>query len=157
MDAQTAIELVLLLLVVALGLAYLARRIGIAYPIALVLGGLVLGFVLVRVGNVPAIELPPEVVFLLFLPPILFGAGYDTPIRDFKANLRAIGLLAIGLVLFTTIVVALVANALIPELGWWPAFALGAIVAPPDAVAATAIFRRLACRRRSSRSSRARA
>ena len=63
------------------------------------------GFVLVRVGNVPAIELPPEVVFLLFLPPILFGAGYDTPIRDFKANLRAIVLLAIGLVLFTTIVV----------------------------------------------------
>ena len=143
MDAQTAIELVLLLLVVALGLAYLARRIGIAYPIALVLGGPVLGFVLVRVGNVPAIELPPEVVFLLFLPPILFGAGYDTPIRDFKANLRAIVLLAIGLVLFTTVVVALVANALIPELGWWPAFALGAIVAPPDAVAATAIFRRL--------------
>ncbi len=143
MDAQTAIELVLLLLVVATGLAYLAKRIGIPYPIALVLGGLVLGIVLTRVADVPTVELPPEIVFLLFLPPILFGAGYDTPIRDFKANLRAIGLLAIGLVLFTAIVVALVANALIPGLGWWPAFALGAIVAPPDAVAATAIFRRL--------------
>src|SRR6478609_10915001 len=125
MDAQTAIELVLLLLVVALGLAYLARRIGIAYPIALVLGGLVLGFVLTRVRDVRPIELPPEVVFLLFLPPILFGAGYDTPIRDFKANLRAIGLLAVGLVLFTAVVVAIVMSALVPELGWWPALALG--------------------------------
>ncbi len=143
MDAQTAIELVLLLLVVALGLAYLARRIGIPYPIALVLGGLALGFVFSRIGDIQVIELPPDVVFLLFLPPILFGAGFDTPIRDFKANLRPIGLLAIGLVLFTTIAVALVANALIPDLGWWPAVALGAIVAPPDAVAATAIFRRL--------------
>jgi monovalent cation/hydrogen antiporter len=143
MDPTAAIELVLLLLVIATGLAFVARRIGVAYPIVLVLGGLALGIVLTSVPNPPSVELPPSLVFLLFLPPILFGAAYFTPIRDFKANLRPIGLLAVGLVLFTTLVVGVVAHTLLPELGWPAAFALGAIVAPPDAVAATAIFRRL--------------
>ena len=105
----TPIELVLGLLVVAIALAYAARRIGIAYPILLVLGGLVLGFL----PGLPAIELEPEVVFLLLLPPILFAAGYSTPIRDFKANARPIALLAIGLVLFTTAAVGIVAMAAI--------------------------------------------
>ncbi len=139
-----AIETVLILLLAATALAIAARRIGIPYPILLVLGGLALGFV----PGLPAIELEPEIVFLLFLPPILFAAGYFTSIRDFKANLRPIGLLSIGLVLMTTAVVAVVAQALIPELGWPAAFALGAIVAPPDAVAATAIFQRLGAPRR---------
>ena len=142
MDPTAAIELFLLLLVIATGLAFVARRIGVAYPIVLVLGGLVLGLVLTAVPQPPSVELPPNLVFLLFLPPILFGAAYFTPIRDFKANLRPIGLLAVGLVLFTTLVVGGVALALMPELGA-AAFALGAIVAPPDAIAATAIFRRL--------------
>ena len=133
------IELVLGLLVVAIALAYLARRIGVSYPILLVLGGLALGFL----PGLPPVELEPEVVFLLLLPPILFGAGYSTPIRDFKANARPIALLAIGLVLFTTAAVGIVANALVPELGIAAALALGAIVAPPDAVAATSIFQRL--------------
>ena len=140
------IELVLGLFVVAVALAYVARRIGVAYPILLVLGGLALGLV----PGVPTIVLDPSVVFLLLLPPILFGAGYSTPIRDFKANLRPIVLLAVGLVLFTTVVVGVVAQLLIPELAVnaGAAFALGAIVAPPDAVAATAIFRRLGVPRR---------
>jgi CPA1 family monovalent cation:H+ antiporter len=138
------IELVLGLFVVAVALAYLARRIGVAYPILLVLGGLVLGFV----PGVPPIILDPNVVFLLLLPPILFGAGYSTPNRDFKANARPIGLLAVGLVLFTTVVVGLAAIALIPGINVGAAFTLGAIVAPPDAVAATAIFRRLGVPRR---------
>jgi CPA1 family monovalent cation:H+ antiporter len=138
------IELVLGLLVVAIALAYVARRIGIAYPILLVLGGLALGFL----PGLPSVELEPEVVFLLLLPPILFGAAYGTPIRDFKANARPIGLLAIGLVLFTMAVVGLVANVLLPELGIPAALALGAIVAPPDAVAATSIFQRLHVPRR---------
>lgn len=138
------IELVLGLLVVAIALAYVARRIGVAYPILLVLGGLALGFL----PGLPAIELEPEIVFLLLLPPILFGAGYSTPIRDFKANARPIALLAIGLVLFTTVAVGIVADALIPELGLPAALALGAIVAPPDAVAATSIFQRLHVPRR---------
>ena len=138
------IELVFVLLFLATGLAVLARRIGIPYPILLVLGGLVLGFV----PGLPPVQLAPDLVFLLFLPPILFGAGFFTSIRDFKANLRAIGLLAVGLVMVTTVAVALVAHALIPGLGWAPAFALGAIVAPPDAIAATAIFQRLGVPRR---------
>ena len=140
------IELVLGLFVVAVALAYVARWIGVAYPILLVLGGLALGLV----PGVPTIVLDPSVVFLLLLPPILFGAGYSTPIRDFKANLRPIVLLAVGLVLFTTVVVGVAAQLLIPELAVnaGAAFALGAIVAPPDAVAATAIFRRLGAPRR---------
>jgi Na+/H+ antiporter len=139
-----AIETVLLLFLAATALAIAARRIGIPYPILLVLGGLALGFV----PGLPRIELEPDIVFLLFLPPILFGAGYFTSIRDFKANLRAIGLLSVGLVLTTIVVVAVVAHGLIPGLGWPAAFALGAIVAPPDAVAATAIFQRLGVPRR---------
>ncbi|MDP9482533.1 MAG: Na+/H+ antiporter [Chloroflexota bacterium] len=142
MDPTGVIELVLLLLVIATALALVARRIGVAYPIVLVLGGLALGLVLTSIPNPPSVELPPELVFVLFLPPILFGAGFFTPIREFKANLRPIGLLAVGLVLFTTVVVGVVVHALLPELSWAAAFAFGAIVAPPDAVAATAIFRR---------------
>ncbi len=139
-----AIELVLLLLLAATALAVVARRLGIPYPILLVLGGLAIGFL----PNLPPIELEPDLVFLLFLPPILFGAGYFTSIRDFRANIRAIGLLSVGLVLATTAVVAVVAQAFIPGLGWAAAFTLGAIVAPPDAVAATAIFQRLGVPRR---------
>jgi Na+/H+ antiporter len=142
--SNAAIALVFLLLLAATGLAIVARRVGIPYPILLVLGGLALGFI----PGLPAIQLEPSIVFLLFLPPILFGAGYFTSIRDFKANLRAISLLSVGLVLTTTIVVGVVAHALIPTLGWAAAFALGAIVAPPDAVAATAIFQRLGVPRR---------
>jgi CPA1 family monovalent cation:H+ antiporter len=138
------LELVLGLLVVTVAVAYLARRIGVAYPILLVLSGLALGFL----PGLPAVELDPDLVFLLFLPPILFGAAYSTPIRDFKANARPIGLLAIGLVLFTTVVVGLVTQAVVPGMPAAAAFALGAIVAPPDAVAATAIFRRLGVPRR---------
>jgi monovalent cation/hydrogen antiporter len=142
--SNAAIELVFLLLLAATGLAIVARRIGIPYPILLVLGGLALGFI----PGLPPIQLEPSIVFLLFLPPILFGAGYFTSIRDFKANLRAIGLLSVGLVLATTITVGVVAHLLVPTLGWPAAFALGAIVAPPDAVAATAIFQRLGVPRR---------
>ncbi len=139
-----AIELVFLILVVALALSYVSRWIRVAEPIVLLVGGIALGLV----PGLPTIELEPDVVFLLFLPPILFSAAYFTPIRDFRANARAILLLAIGLVLFTTVVVGLVAHALVPGLGLAAAMTLGAIVAPPDAVAATAIFRRLGVPRR---------
>ncbi len=142
--AAVTIEIVLVLLAAATFLAVLARRIGIPYPILLVLGGLAVGFV----PNLPPVELEPDLVFLLFLPPILFGAGYFTSIRDLRANLRPIGLLAVGLVLATIVAVGLVAHALIPGIHWGTAFALGAIVAPPDAVAATAIFQRLGAPRR---------
>jgi monovalent cation/hydrogen antiporter len=138
------IELVLGMLVIAVVLSYLARRLHIAEPIVLLLGGLVLGLL----PNLPTVELPPDLVFLLFLPPILFAAAFFTPLRDFRANARAILLLAVGLVLFTTVVVGVVAAATIPGMSLAAAVTLGAIVAPPDAVAATAIFQRLGVPRR---------
>jgi len=137
------IQLIFVTLAAAIGLTYLARRLRIADPILLLLGGIVLS----QLPDLPDIVLAPDIVFLLFLPPILFGAAYFTPIRDFRANLRPILLLAIGLVLFTTVVVAFVAQQL-TGMPVAAALALGAIVAPPDAVAATAIFRRLGVPRR---------
>src|SRR6478672_7389811 len=138
------IEAVFVLLVVATALSYLARRFRVAEPILLLFGGVVLGLL----PAIPRITLEPDLVFLLFLPPILFAAAYFTPIRDFKANARPILLLAIGLVLFTTVIVAAVAHVLIPDMAWPVALTLGAIVAPPDAVAATAVLQRLGVPRR---------
>ncbi|HEY7591315.1 MAG TPA: Na+/H+ antiporter [Candidatus Limnocylindrales bacterium] len=143
-EALLAIEVVFSLLVAATGLAVLARRLGLPYPILLVAGGLLLGLV----PGLPRVELEPELVFLLFLPPILFAAGYFTSIRDFRANARKILLLAVALVLVTAAAVGFVVQALVPGVGWPVAFALGAIVAPPDAIAATAVFRRLGVPRR---------
>ncbi len=138
------IELIFLMLGVAIGLAYIARRLHVAEPILLLLGGVALGLI----PDLPPIELEPDIVFLLFLPPILFAAAYFTPIRDFRANARSIFMLAIGLVLFTTVVVGLVVQWLVPGIEPAVAFTLGAIVAPPDAVSATAVFRRLGAPRR---------
>jgi CPA1 family monovalent cation:H+ antiporter len=138
------IELVLLLLALVTGLTLIARRLTVPYPIVMVLGGLLLS----QVPGLPDFQLPPDLVFFVFLPPLLFAGGYFTSIREFKANLRAIILLAFGLVIFTAAVVAAVAHMFVPALGWAGAFALGAIVAPPDAVAATAIFQRVGVPRR---------
>jgi CPA1 family monovalent cation:H+ antiporter len=138
------IEYVFLLLGAAIVLTYVARRIRIAEPIVLLGGGILIGFL----PSVPQFQPDPDLVFLLFLPPILFSAAYFTPIRDFRANMRPILLLAIGLVLFTTLAVGLVVIGLVPGIQPAVAFTLGAIVAPPDAVSATAIFRRLGVPRR---------
>src|SRR5262245_38534070 len=139
LGAMSGLETVLVLLVAVLALETIARRVLIPYPIFLVLGGLVLGVV----PNVPRVELDPDLVFLIFLPPILWSAAYFTSLRDFRANLRPITLLAVGLVLATTAAVAAVARLLMPAMSWPVALALGAIVSPPDAVAATAIARGL--------------
>ena len=148
MEHSDPILLILALFIVGALLSYLARWLRIATPILLLLGGVALGFALnwfaeTQDIDLPPIELEPDLVFLLFLPPILFAAAYFTPIRDFRANRRAIGLLAIGLVLFTTLAVGLVASAVIPGMTLVVGLTLGAIVAPPDAVAATAVFQRL--------------
>jgi monovalent cation/hydrogen antiporter len=132
------IEAILVLLAVVAALATLADRIRVPYPILLVLGGLVLGFV----PGLPKIELEPEVVFLLFLPPLLYVSAIFTSWRDFRVNLRPIGLLAVGLVLVTTCVVATVTRWT-TGLTWAAAFALGAIVSPTDAISATAVAQRL--------------
>jgi monovalent cation/hydrogen antiporter len=123
--------------------ALLARRLHIPYPILFVIGGLVLGFV----PGLPKVRLDPELVFLFFLPPLLFPAALFTSWRDFRANLRPISLLAIGLVLFTTVAVALIAHYFM-GLPLAAGFVLGAIVSPPDAIAASAIAERLHIPRR---------
>ncbi|MBV9355092.1 MAG: Na+/H+ antiporter [Chloroflexi bacterium] len=138
------VELVLELLVGVAFLAAAAGRLGVPGPVLLVLGGLALALI----PAVPDVELPPELVFLLFLPPLLYYAAFETSVRDVRALIRPIFSLAVGLVLATTLVVALVAHALLPELGWPTAFAMGAIVSPPDAVAAVAVFRGLGVPRR---------
>lgn len=138
------IELILLLLVVVAALTPVARRLHVPYPILLVVGGLVLALI----PGVPDVQLTPELVFLLFLPPLVYRAAFTTSIRDFRALFRPILSLAVGLVLATMTVVAVVLHALMPELGWPLAFAFGAIVSPPDAVAAAAVFRGLGVSRK---------
>ena len=137
------IEAILILLVAVAALATVANRIGVPYPILLVLGGLILGFV----QFLPRVELHPEVVFLLFLPPLLYVSAIFTSWRDFRANLRPISLLAVGLVLVTTCVIAAVAHWAI-GFPWAVAFVLGAIVSPTDAIAATSVAQRLGVPRR---------
>jgi Na+/H+ antiporter len=142
------VTLVLGLLVAVITLATVARKVGVPYPIALVLGGLALALA----PGLPQIALRPELVFVLFLPPLLYQDALNISYREFRANLAAIVLLATGLVLATTCVVAVVAHwatarTAVP-LSWPACFALGAIVSPTDAVAATAIFHRLGVPRR---------
>jgi monovalent cation/hydrogen antiporter len=133
-----SLEVVLGLLVAVTVLALLARRAHVPYPVLLVLGGLVLGVI----PGLPAIKLAPDLVFLIFLPPLITAAGWYTSVRDLKANRRAIGLLSVGLVIFTTLGVGAAAHTLVPGLGWGPGLVLGAIVSPTDAIAATAIMER---------------
>jgi Na+/H+ antiporter len=141
-------EVLALLVVVAL-LTVAARRIGVPYPILMTLGGLVLGLLLpALLPGQPRVELPPELVFLVFLPPLLFSAAFFTSPRDLATYARPIGLLAIGLVLATTGIVAVVIHTLVPGVPWAVAFLLGAVVSPPDAVAATSIAQRLGLPRR---------
>jgi Na+/H+ antiporter len=139
-----ALELILVLLVVAAALAVAAERLKIPYPILLVLGGLGLAFV----PGLPAVKIDPELVLLLFFPPLLYAAAWFTSWRDFAANSRPITLLAVGLVVVTTTAVAWIAHAVIPGMSWSVAFVLGAIVSPPDAVAATGVTQRLKVPRR---------
>jgi CPA1 family monovalent cation:H+ antiporter len=129
------IELVLGLLLAVAVLATVARRLRIAYPIALVLGGLALGLI----PALPQVELPPDVVFVIFLPPLVYEAALFSPLRDFRRNMRPIALLAIGLVLVSMAAVASAARFGIDDFNWGAALVLAAIVAPPDAVAITAI------------------
>src|SRR3954471_7997412 len=125
--------LFLLLFIIVFGL--LARRIGIPYPIVMVVGGLLLGFV----PGLPAFTLNPDLVFLIVLPPLLYAAAWTTSWRDFRYNLISIFLLAFGLVGFTILGVTLVAPRVFAGFDWRLGLALGAVVAPTDAIAATAI------------------
>lgn len=133
----------LLLLLAGLGLLLLSQPLRIPYPILLVVGGLLLGFL----PGVPNIVLPPDVVLIGVLPPLLYSAAFNTGLRELKENLRPISLLAVGLVAVTTLAVAAVAHAAI-DLSWPAAFVLGAVVSPTDPLAATSIGRRYGVPRR---------
>src|SRR5437899_8815388 len=141
MTGVVEIFVVLLLAVAVLGLV--ARKVTIPYPFLFVIGGLLLGLV----PKLPKVRLDPELVFLFVLPPLLFPAALFTSWRDFRANLRPIALLAIGLVLFTTVAVAYLAHYFM-DLPLAAGFVLGAIISPPDAIAASAIAERLRVPRR---------
>jgi monovalent cation/hydrogen antiporter len=139
------VEAILISLLVAVAvLGTVARMLNIPYPIVLVVGGLVLGFL----PGMPDAELEPELVLVIFLPPLLYSAAFFANLHDLRENLRPIALQAVGLVLFTMCAVALAIKALVPEMPWAAAFTLGAIVAPTDPVAATEIMRRMAVPRR---------
>jgi len=125
------------------GLNVLARWLSIPYPIPLVIGGLALGLL----PGMPEIELEPDLVLLIFLPPLLYAAAFFSDLRALRADVRAISMLSIGLVLATMGIVAVLGHEVI-DLSWPMAFALGAIVSPTDPVAATAIMRRLGAPRR---------
>lgn len=137
------IELVIGLLIGVAVLSALARWVQIPPAIVLVVGGALFGLI----PGLPPVHLEPDLVFLFFLPPLLYPAALFTSWRDFRANLRPISLLAVGLVLFTTAVIAWVTHSLI-GLPLAVGFVLGAIISPPDAVAATAITQRLRVPRR---------
>ena len=131
--------ILLLLLVFVVGLAALAKRLQIPYPIVLVIGGLLLSFI----PHVPRIELSSKVVFLVILPPLVFSAATLTSWRDFRYNLGIISMLALGLVAFTVWGVAGLSQWVFSGFTWNLGLVLGAVVCTTDAIAATAIARRL--------------
>lgn len=133
------IESILVLLLAAALLVRLADYGKIPAPIVLVLGGLAIAFI----PGLPDVELEPDTIFLLFLPPLVYAAGWRASPLELRAVVRPLGLLAIGLVFVTAAVVALVAHAMVPGMSWAEAAVLGAVIAPTDAVSATSIFRRL--------------
>jgi CPA1 family monovalent cation:H+ antiporter len=137
LDLQDGLVALCLILAVATLLAA-APALRIPYPILLVIGGLVLGLV----PGMPEFELEPELVFFGVLPPLLYSAAFFTSLRDLRATVKPIGLLAVGLVIATTVGVAVVAHTFVDGLSWASAFVLGAIVSPTDPLAATSIARR---------------
>ncbi|MGZ4486374.1 MAG: Na+/H+ antiporter [Nocardioides sp.] len=140
-------EIALLLVALAVGvLAFtaLAERFEVPPPLVLIAVGVAISFV----PGVPELHLAPDVVLVGLLPPLLYATAIQSSLVDFNANRRAILLLSVGLVVFTTVGVAGVVHLLEPRIGWPSAFAIGAVVAPPDAVAATAIGRRIGLPRR---------
>src|SRR6195952_4304239 len=134
----------LLLLIIVAGFAVLARRLKVSYPIVLVIAGLLIGFV----PHIPRIPLNPDLIFLIFLPPLLYASAWTTSWREFRSNLVSITMLAIGLVAFTVWGVAEFADRFITLLDWKSGFVLGAVVSTTDAIAATSIARSLGLPRR---------
>ncbi len=144
MVLATSFEPVLLgVLLACAALLVAAYRTGLPYPIMLVAGGAAIGF-----ASGAELELEPELVLVIFLPPLLYSAAFFSSLRDLRANLRPIGLLAIGLTTVTMLAVGVVAHVLIPGLSWAAALTLGAVLSPTDPIAATAIASRVGAPRR---------
>src|SRR5580698_9900817 len=129
----------LLLLILVATFAGVARRLAMPYPIVLVVAGLGISLV----PGLPRISLNPDLVFVVILPPLLYSSAWVMSLREFRYNLVSIGMLAVGLVGFTVVGVAMFADRFIPGLGWKEGFVLGAVVSPTDAIAATSIARTL--------------
>lgn len=144
MDVVHVFELAIAMFLAIIVLHYLAHRLGLPPPVALIAGGVALAFV----PGVPAITVDPELVLVLFLPPLLLDSAWMIALGQLRRHKIGIASLAIGAVLFTTVVVALVAHWLFPSLPWAACAALGAIVAPPDAVSARVVLQRVKLPRR---------
>ncbi|HEV7457917.1 MAG TPA: Na+/H+ antiporter [Roseococcus sp.] len=138
------VQLVLALMGACVLLVLLARRLQLPYAVVLILAGMVLAFI----PGVPSVTLDPALALAFFLPPLLQASAYSTDWRAFRRDLRPILLLAVGAVIFTAFVMGALARVLVPEMPWAAAIALGAILAPPDAVAAAAVLQRLNLPRR---------
>jgi CPA1 family monovalent cation:H+ antiporter len=132
-------EIVIALLLGGVVLAAIARRMLVPYPALLAIAGAALALI----PNAPSLVLDPELALVLFVAPVLLDAAFDASQRDLRRNWRPVASLALGAVALTIVLVAIIAHALVPGLGWGVAIALGAIVAPPDATAATAVLKQL--------------
>src|SRR3954462_6619050 len=143
-SVMAEIETVVGLLVAVVALASVSRWLGVPYPIPMVLGGLALA----AIPGLPTVTLDPDIVFLVFVAPLVYAAAWLTSLRDIRANARPISLLALGLLTLTILVVAVVAHAAIPGLSWPAAFVLGTLVAPTDTVAVSAIAQEVGLPRR---------
>jgi len=139
MSVESTYEFLVVLLMATIVLELVARRLHLPPAAALIIGGIVLALT----PGVPAIKIDPEMVMLIFLPPLLMSGAYFTVWYDFKKHFAEIASLALGAVIFTTLTVGSVFHLLLPGLPWAVGFALGAIVSPPDAVAAGAVLERL--------------
>ncbi|MQX40789.1 Na+/H+ antiporter, partial [Sinorhizobium meliloti] len=139
MSLKEQYEFLVFLLVAILILALVARRLGLPPAASFIAGGMALAFA----PGVPVVEIDPDLVMVVFLPPLLMSSAYFTIWRDFKEQWRGIFSLAFGAVIFTTVSVGVVVHVLLPGLPLPVAFALGAIVSPPDAVAASAVLSKL--------------
>src|ERR1041384_8519957 len=137
-------KIVIFIMAILISLTAIANKRKLPYPILLVAAGLVIGFV----PQLPNLALDPDVVFVIILPPLLYDSASKTSWHEFKTSIRPISALAITLVFFTTVVVAVTAHFLIPGFSWPLAFVLGAVVSPPDAVAASGIIKGLRLNRK---------
>ncbi len=132
-------SIVIFILAIMIGISALADKIKLPYPILLIVAGIAVGFI----PTMPVIELNPEVIFLIFLPPLLYDAAFNISFKDFKTNINTISTLAVGLVFLTASGIAVLAHFMIPGMSWPLSFVLGAILSATDAVAAISITKGL--------------